>query len=284
VRRLLPLIPALAILAMPAGADAAKRATEQVTSAAVTAELSYVKRPNPLVETEYRDLRVKIVRLGVTMRDEKVGGVCAIGCSPALAHSGGKSIRLRDLDGDGEPDVLVDLFTGGASCCLYSIFYGFRAESSSYTRDAEDFGTYGYRLLDRDRDGVLELKGGDVGFRGAFGCNACGPQPIRIWQYRDGKLRKATRDFKGLVRADARRARRGYLRNRQRGAEYAKSFLTPYAADLCLLGQCGKGLRTVRGAIRRGELSHRSDLDTPPYGNEFLAALRRLLRRYGYLP
>ena len=118
----------------------------------------------------------------------------------------------------------------------------------------------------------------------AFGCNACGPQPIRIWQYRDGKLRKATREFKGLVRADSRRARRGYLRNRHRGAEYAKSFLTPYTADLCLLGQCGKGLRTVRGAIRRGELSHRSDLDTPPYGNEFLAALRRLLRRYGYLP
>jgi hypothetical protein len=272
VRRLLALLPALAMLALPGGAAAADRTTEHVASGAVTAELSYVKRPNRFVGTEYAALRVKIVRGGATLRDEKVGGVCAVGCSPALAQAKKKSIRLRDLDGDGEPEVLVDLFTGGANCCLYSLFYGFRADTSTYAREVADFGTYGYRLLDRRHDGLLQLKGGDVGFRGAFGCNACGPQPIRIWTWTGQKLRDSTRDFPGLVRKDARAVRRGYLLNRGKGPEVVKGFLAPYAADRCSLGSCAAGLRTVRGAIRRGEVNER-----------FLPALRRLLRRFDYL-
>jgi hypothetical protein len=271
MRRLIVLFPVFALL-LPGSAAAATRTVEHVSSGTVDAELSYLKKPDKFVGTAYTDLRVKITRAGVVVRDEKVPGVCAVGCSPALALAKKKSIQLRDLDGDEEPEVLVDLFTGGANCCLYSLFYGYQASSGKYSREEADFGTYGYRLLDRKHDGKLQLKGGDVAFRGAFGCNACGPQPIEIQGWDGQRLRVITSKFPGLVRADARSIKRGYLRHRKQGPEVVKGFLAPYAADRCSLGSCRAGLKVVRGAIRRGEVNAR-----------FLPALRRLLKRQGYL-
>ena len=54
-------------------------------------------------------------------------------------------------------------------------------------------------------------------------------------------------------------------------------------ADLCLLDRCGRGFRIVRAAIRRGELDRRSVFDVSPLRFEYLRALKRFLRRTGYV-
>jgi hypothetical protein len=54
-------------------------------------------------------------------------------------------------------------------------------------------------------------------------------------------------------------------------------------ADLCLLGRCRAGFRLVRAALRRGELERRSPFDVSPLGSAYLSALKRYLRRTGYL-
>jgi hypothetical protein len=78
--------------------------------------------------------------------------------------------------------------------------------------------------------------------------------------------------------------RRFYARVRPRNeAAFVKGALTPLAADLCLLDRCGRGFRVVRAAIRRGELDRRSAFDVSPLGREYLRALKRFLRRTGYL-
>ena len=43
-----------------------------------------------------------------------------------------RSIGLRDLDGDGEPEVLLELFSGGANCCLSTLIYRYRANANTY--------------------------------------------------------------------------------------------------------------------------------------------------------
>ena len=52
-------------------------------------------------------------------------------------------MRLRDLDADREPEVIVDLFTGGAHCCAVSTIYTFEEGTGKYARAAPATGGRG---------------------------------------------------------------------------------------------------------------------------------------------
>ena len=276
----------LVALLVPAGASAQARTVETATNGTVTAELSYVKRTRGRGDfkfLEYRDFRVKITRSGVVLYDEAVGEPCDQFCSPtegALTHD---HVGLRDLNGDGEPEAVVDLFTGGASCCVLVLAYGYDATANTYRRASLDTGG-GFVARDLDKDGAIELVGDDFRFRGLFTCGACGPRPIRIWHWGLRRFEVVTTDFPGKIRQHARRMRRFYERVRHRDeAAFVKGALTPLAADLCLLDRCGRGFRIVRAAIRRGELDRRSAFDVSPLRGNYLRALKRFLRRTHYL-
>ncbi|HKP20586.1 MAG TPA: hypothetical protein VJT68_03660 [Thermoleophilaceae bacterium] len=281
------LVAALVVaLLVPAGAAAQARTTETATNGVVTAELSYVKRERGRQGfrfIEYRDFRVKISRAGVVLYDQPVGEPCDQFCTPTESALTKTHVGLRDVNADGEPEAIVDLFTGGASCCVLVLAYGYDALANTYRRATLDSGG-GFVVRDLDKDGVLELVGDDFRFRGLFTCGACGPRPIRIWHYGLRRFEVVTTDFPGKIREHARRMRRFYLRVRRRDeAAFVKGALTPLAADLCLLDRCGRGFRVVRGAIRRGELDRRSIFDVSPLGTNYLRALKRFLRRTGYL-
>ena len=275
-----------AALLVPAAAAAQARTTETATNGVVTAELSYVKRERGRQGfrfIEYRDFRVKITRAGVVLYDQPVGEPCDQFCTPTESALTGKHVGLRDMNADGEPEAIVDLFTGGASCCVLVLAYGYDAAGNNYRRAALDTGG-GFVARDLDQDGVIELVGDDFRFRGLFTCGACGPRPVRIWHWGLRRFEVVTTDFPAKIRQHARRMRRFYLRVRRRDeAAFVKGALTPLAADLCLLNRCGRGFRIVRAAIRRGELDRRSIFDVSPLGTNYLRALKRFLRRTGYL-
>jgi hypothetical protein len=275
-----------AALLVPAGASAQSPTVETATDGTVTAELSYVKRErgrNGFRFIEYRDFRVKITRAGVVVYDQPVGEPCDQFCTPTESALTGKHVGLRDLNADGEPEAIVDLFTGGASCCVLVLAYGYDATANTYRRAELDSGG-GFVVRDPDSDGVPELVGDDFRFRGLFTCGACGPRPIRIWHWSLRRFEVVTTEFPGRIRQHARRMRRFYARVRRRDeAAFVKGALTPLAADLCLLDRCGRGFRIVRAAIRRGELDRRSVFDVSPLGTNYLRALKRFLRRTGYL-
>jgi hypothetical protein len=278
---------ALAALVVPASAGAQARTLETATSGPVTAELSYVKqrRGNGKFRVvEFRDFRVRISRNGLAVYDKPVGPPCDQFCTPAESALTRKHVGLRDLNGDGEPEVIVDLFTGGSSCCVLVHGFGFDPAANTYRRARLDSGG-GFVVRDSDRDGVLELVGDDFRFRGLFTCGACGSRPLRIWQYTPAGFEVVTRSFPAKIRTHARRMKRIYerVRHRRDAAIFVKGALTPYVADQCLLGRCGAGFRLVRVAIGRGELARRAEFDIPPHGAAYLGALKRFLRRTGYL-
>lgn len=268
-----------------APASAQSRTVESVSAGKVTAELSYVKHRVNRFTTRYRDKRVRLLRDAQPIRDEAVPAKCDAFCVPALAGVKRKSISLRDLNGDGEPEVLVDFFTGGASCCAYTLAYGYQPTTGQYARATRNFGNYGYRLVDLDGNGTLEFQSGDARFYGAFSCGACSVLPIQIWGFTGKAFANLSfRKYPTTLRKDARRLYRGYLRNRKRGIDFVRGYLTPYVADECLLGRCGTGLRAVERARRAGYLKKRRGLFViGPYGRAYARALKRLLRRYGYL-
>ena len=277
---------ASAALLLPSAAVAQQRTVETATNGTVVAELSYIKRTRGSGSSEFdqfRDFRVKITRAGQVLYDQPVGDPCEQFCTPTESALTRKHIGLRDLDADGEPEAIVGLFTGGASCCVLVLAYGYDAAANVYRRAKLDTGG-GFVARDLDSDGVIELLGDDFRFRGLFTCGACGPRPIRIWHHTLRRFEVVTRDFPAKIRQHARRMRRFYERVRRRDeAAFVKGALTPLAADLCLLDRCGRGFRIVRAAIRRGELARRSPFDVSPLGREYLRALKRFLRRTGYL-
>jgi hypothetical protein len=121
------LASAIAALLLPAGAVAQERTVETAASGAVIAELSYIKRSRGRGEFrfhEFRDFRVRILRGGVVLYDKAVGKPCEEFCTPAESALTGKHVGLRDLNGDGEPEAIVDLFTGGTSAACWSSLTG----------------------------------------------------------------------------------------------------------------------------------------------------------------
>jgi hypothetical protein len=281
------LASALAVLSVPAGAAAQERTVETATSGSVTAELSYIKRRAGRGDfrfDKFRDFCVRILRSGVVLYDKPVGKPCEEFCTPTDSALTGKHIGLRDLNGDGEPEAIVDLFTGGSSCCVMVFAYGYDAAANVYRRARLDTGG-GFVARDYGGDGVIELVGDDFRFRGLFTCGACGSRPLRIWHYGLTRFEVVTPTFPAKIRAHARRMKRFYerVRHRRDAPAFVKGALTPYTADLCLLDRCGAGFRVVRLAIRRGELDRRTAFDISPLGTAYLKALRHFLRRTGYL-
>jgi hypothetical protein len=273
-------------LCLPAGAAAQARTVETASDGTVTAELSYVTRTRGSGRfrfKEFRNFRVKITRAGQVLYDQPVGDPCEQFCTPTETALTRRHIALRDLNADGEPEAIVGLFTGGANCCVLVLAYGYDAPANVYRRAKLDTGG-GYVARDLDSNGVIELVGDDFRFRGLFTCGACGPRPIRIWHYGLRRFEVVTTDFPAKIREHARRMRRFYERVRHRNeAAFVKGALTPLVADLCLLDRCGRGFRIVQAAIRRGELDRRSIFDVSPLRFAYLRALRRFLRRTGYL-
>jgi hypothetical protein len=284
-----PASAALALaLVLPGAAAAAtdgQVTTETATDGTVAAQLSYSVRSHgrgDLQFDRYTNFRVKITRAGVLLYDQPVGDPCDEFCTPTESALTGKHIGLRDLNGDGEPEAIVDLYTGGASCCVLVLAFGYDAAANTYRRAELDTGT-GFVARDLGHDGVVDMIGDDFRFRGLFTCGACGPRPIRIWHWGLRRFEVVTTDYPAKIRSHARRMRRFYARVRKHEeAAFVKAALTPLVADLCLLDRCGRGFRVVRAAIRRGELDRRSPFDVSPLGTKYLRALKRYLRRYGY--
>ena len=244
----------------------------RASAGAVEAELSFRER-----EYAYRDVRLRIRRRGKTVLDAPAP---KLRCGPTCPGWTPGEVRVRDLDRDGEPEVLADFFTGGAHCCTYSAIYRWRGDR--YRRGTSWWGNVGYRIRDVDRDGRPELVSADDRFAYEFTAYASSIPPLRIWRYDDGRLDDVTRRFPTAVRADARRLYRLYLSARRSSFPEVRGVLAAYQAELDLLGRGDEGWRLLDRALVRGELGRGPSKDGYPAGRAYLARLRVFLLRLGY--
>jgi hypothetical protein len=264
------LVVALICLGLSSPA-AALAETDTATSGAVTATMSY--KPKGV---GFTDVRIRVERAGALLVDEP-------GPRGYWPGYGGRasSILLPNLDADAEPEVLAELYSGGANCCLASRIYDFDPSTGRYRRIHRDWRTSGHRgPVDLNRDGRSEIHSSDARFKFRFGCNACTPAPIRIYALRGGRLRVVTKQFRAAVRRDLRQAVREFRRVR-RDRFAARGFLAPVIADRYLLGEGGAARRTLRSALRKGYLRGTRG-DGVPDGRAYVRALLRFLRRAGY--
>jgi len=221
-------------------------------------------------ETFAKDIRIQIRREGRKLLDQKLHKVYDLPIK----------LRIKDLAGDGEPEVLADFFTGGAHCCWYSLIY--RYTGKGYGRLKHDWANGKYKLADLDHDGTLELRSRDGRFAYAFTSYAASAFPVQIWSYAHGRLKDTTADYRRSVRKDARRLWNAYRRGRHKAEFDARGVLAAWMADQYRLGHQGPGWAKLRAANRRGELRGTGSGDIWPKGKRYLAALRTFLKKNAY--
>jgi hypothetical protein len=134
--------------------------TETSVSGRVRAELSYLFDPN---QPRFSDVRLRILRDDLVVLDQAVAASCPSCLAVPAGFGETPSIRAADLDADGEPEVLLDLYSGGAHCCFSTRF--FRYAEPTYSPVEHDWGNAFDRLRDLEPDGRPELAGGDTSGR-----------------------------------------------------------------------------------------------------------------------
>ena len=264
----------IGLVALAVAAPAALAQTETASSGAVTATLSYDHVQNSF---EYTNMALTITRDGtqVLAANPTFGDCDSPYCAPA-GFGNRNSVLVQDLDGDGEPEVIVDLYTGGAHCCYVSRF--FRWDGAGYISADRNFGDPGYRIADLDGDGVQELIGADYRFGYAFTAFAFSLMPVRIYDLKAGRWDLVTTRFPDQIQADAKVAWKTFMkisRNQEpRGA------IAAWTADQLMLGHRRYAVRTLNRLARQGRLP--GDGFSPKSPRKFVRTLLKFLDKRGY--
>jgi streptogramin lyase len=227
----------------------------------------------------FTDARVRISRRGKNVYAESVpprDGYTVVGDTSSFA--------VQDLDGDGEPEVRLELNSNGAHCCTWSRLY--RYSRGTYRAVVHYWGddAASPRIGDLNGDGRPEFRSVDARFAYAFASYAGSWMPIQIWSYRRGRFRDVTRRFPAQVRRDAARVWRFYLRHRRQRGETVRGALPAWAADEYLLGRGSVVWPTLEREAHAGYLDLPKDeaFVRPRKAQAYLRELRAFLRKLGY--
>src|SRR3954447_4869838 len=274
----------LAIVAAPA--SAATR-TESDSANHVTATFAYDYKKTSFGSYDFSKLHLMIDRSGARLLDSDVGEEQCRGCvawPASQAAKGLSSVTVRDLDADGEPEVLLDLYSGGANCCWYSDSWRFDKGQNKYVEKLLRPGlSFPYTLKDLDKNGVPEFRSVDYRFAYKYGSNADTPRPLRIFNWRSGKLVDVTRRFPTLAAFDAADMYKGYLHYRKVKDVNVRGLLAAYLADSYNAGNGRVAWRRIVAAYRRGDVDTKFAGEDGPHGKAYLTSLRRFLKKLGYL-
>lgn len=257
-----------ALFAAPAQAEV-KAGSKTVTSGDVTATLSWMSSPDIVAQGGH----IKIDRAGTTMLDADLSTACKV-CQ--YLGDPQHALRLRDIDGDGEPEALVDTYSGGAHCCSTTVVY--YLSGATYAHRVESFGNGSYRLKDLNGDGVPEFLSVDDRFAYEFAAYAFSYRPPMILDFAGHAFVDRTRRFPAVMRADIAYIDRFLPRARREGDP--RGLIAARMADLALLGRRAQIAPYLAKALRRGDLNGDKIW---PAGKRFKPALLKFLKKTGYL-
>lgn len=222
-------------IALVAAQGQAQRQQTQVSTPRTTVSAQIFYQPGP----ELRDLRLQIQRAGRPAVNLPF---------PAAMRVGAVDMTAVDLDGDQEPEVLLDVAEPGATCCSHTFIYYWMAEEEAYEAFHHFWGhhTSSYRpagfaeptpLRPLGAGPSLYFLGRDDRFQGTVIPRGADLGPVQIWIWQDRTLLEVTPQFPGAIQASATRHWQAFQRYHQTGQrELAQAALAAYAADRTRLG------------------------------------------------
>jgi hypothetical protein len=251
------------VAAIPAAGAAAdvNAGSETAIGGPVSATLTWEAGEGP------RNMRLAITRNGVTGLDRAIPQTCGEQCS--RYSNDADTFAVRDLDGDGENEVVLRV-NSSEPCCFALGIFDYQPASGTY-REFARVSESSVDIADLNRDGRPDLKTADSRIDGG---------PVRILEYSRAdtgvKLDDVTRHFPGQIREDARFAKSLFASGRRPDPESARSYVSEYVADEFLLGRGKAGLKELDKQSARGVLGK------PKEAKAFRRSLLRKLDRFGY--
>ncbi|MEC4990522.1 MAG: S-layer homology domain-containing protein [Oscillatoria sp. PMC 1068.18] len=245
--------------------------TERAESGSTKAELIYQKNGEieagkPLAA----NIRLQVTRYGSTLLDQPVKAI-----SPEQNRELNlvKLRTVRDLDGNGEPEIVIDLFAPNPqqSCCNISLIYDYQAEKSRYISTEHSWLERDYKIQDVDQNNLPEFHTINQAWKNLVGQDLTAAYPLLILQYRQGKLENVTREYPDAVYNDAYRLWTEFQQAKANNQNLAPIFLYGYMANKYLLNQENDGWERVR-QVYQGE-----DRE------QFITRIKDFLQINGYL-
>jgi len=277
VRRLLILVTAATALLLLT-APAALATTQTAQSGDVTATFTFTgSYPN------FTGLHLSIAQGTTVFYDQPVvSSVCGKYCAPASPSGKESSVHVLDLEHDGQPDVLLDIYSGGAHCCWIEQVFSFDPGTMTYVMSQHDFGDPGEEIVDLDHNGRYEFLTADDSFAYEFTDFAASGLPIQILTFSGRHFVNVTRHYPKLIARDAARWMKAFNSMAKQHYSDSVGVVAAWAADEELLGHVQ---RVNRFLSRQVALGHLNSALSPqePGGARFVANLRRFLRAHGYL-
>jgi len=265
---------ALGALAPSAGAA---EQTINASEGVVSATLAYQGAAPATGGEPVKGLRLTIERAGVKTYEAPVSSPhCGPPCG--LEHFGGGPLLVRELEGAGEPSVVVELNTGGAHCCTIVQVFSYDPATMAYRRAERDFGDPGALVTSVAGDRRLEFETADDRFAYEFAPFAYSGLPLQILAFREGRFRDVTRSFGAALSKDAAKWLKAFRTERR--LQLGNGLIAAWAADEELLGHDGLVRATLSREAAHGHLHSREGYG--PSGRSFVRALLRFLHRTGY--
>ena len=264
---------ALCLLAAPAALATTQTAQSGNVTATFTFSGSY---PN------FSGLRVTIAQGSTVLYDAPVvSTLCGAYCAPASPSGKTSSVHVLDLEHDGQPDVLLDLDSGGAHCCWIEQIFSFDPGTMTYAMTQRDFGDPGEEVVDLRHNGHFEFLTSDDSFAYEFTDFAASGLPIQILTFSNHRFSNVTRQYPKLIARDAARWMKAFNSMAKQHYSDSVGVVAAWAADEELLGHAKLVNAFLAKQLKAGHLNSALSPEEPG-GAKFVAKLRRFLRAHGY--
>jgi len=267
------------VAAAHAGASSAPRTTIETASlSGVTATYSYAGTfPQSL------DSRLKIARAGVVVFDQPVTSKwCGNECWPDAIAKATRVVHVVRLRAQGSPDVVLDLYSGGAHCCSVEQVYYFDATTSRYVKVERNFGDPGARLERLGAGASDDFVTANDAFAYEFTDFAASGLPIEILRFSNHSFENVTRSFPALVTKDAARWLTAFREASGSHYDDTVGVVAAWAADEDLLGRVSEVNTFLDQEAKAGRLnSALYPIDAS--GEKFVRSLQKFLQQQGYL-
>ena len=117
-------------------APVALATTETANSGNVTATFTFQGKV-----PKFHGLHLTISRSATVVYDQPVAAkFCGKLCWPGQAAIRSSAVHVVDLEGTGDPDVVLDLYSGGAHCCTVEQVFSFNPATATYVKAEQVFG------------------------------------------------------------------------------------------------------------------------------------------------
>ena len=212
----------------------------------IAATLAYEKDLDPNAYPRYRKLTLTVFRSGKRVFTEPL---CARArCEPSTF---GGALAVRNLWGNAQAEVLVELYTGGAHCCFETEIV--ISAAGAWRTIHHDWGDLGYRGQWHDK--TYWFITGDDRFAYAFTDFADSSFPTAVWSIDGvGHLVTTTRQRLDLVAANATTLWKGYLEDKGTRTTDVRGVLGAWCADEYLLGAAATCDSALQDALKAGLL------------------------------